>query len=159
MVCSLLNGVSCSSGLNYQRLSYCRGSVVFGDQGGRLSAAKGSWTSGGVEWVLSATISASSFASRLNPKTAKTTESRPAAAMAPAPTLTVVAEAVTRPITAMPAPKRAIPRTNKRYTLNFSSFCDEAACVGDMEGALTIDVLAAPRPSRQSYLILNAKDK
>ena len=27
-----------SSGLNYQRLSYCRGSAVFGDQGGRLSA-------------------------------------------------------------------------------------------------------------------------
>jgi hypothetical protein len=28
-----------------------------------------------------------------------------------------------------------------------------------MDGALTIDVLAAPRPSRQRYLILNAMDK
>jgi Transposase len=105
-----------SAGLNCQRLSYCRGSAVFGDQRGRLSAAKGSWTSGGVELVLSATISASSFTSRLNPKTAKTIESRPAAAMAPAPIPTVAGEAVTRPITVMPAPKRAIPRTNKRYT-------------------------------------------
>jgi hypothetical protein len=62
---------------------------VLGGQIGRWSVPL---TTGSPKLVLCPELSASSFWSKLNPTKAKTTESKPAAAMMPAPTPTVAGD-------------------------------------------------------------------
>src|SRR5262249_10609380 len=97
--------------------------------------------------VLCPELSASSFWSKLNPKKAKTTESKPAAAMAPAPTPTVAGDGVAKPSNVIPAPIRANPRPNKRKAWTHFNLPGGASCAGGgMEGELTIGLLAALQP-------------